>query len=104
MDFIKSFVYSTIINMSFFLVLWVSGYKCADSIILVLVPSYPSYKMDIAEFKKRFDAKVQEEKDKKMGKNVKMFDNEKYQAKIERLELMREDQYKWEVPLQVASN
>ena len=32
MDFIKSFVYLTIINMSFFLVLWISGYKCADSI------------------------------------------------------------------------
>ena len=51
--------------------------------------------MDIAEFKERFDIKVQEKKDKKVGKNVKMFNDEKYKAKIKRLEEMREDQYKW---------
>ena len=45
--------------------------------------------MDIEELRRRFDVKIEEAKGKKVGKNVKMFNNEKYVEKVNRLEKLR---------------
>ena len=50
----------------------------------------------LAEMKAAFDAKIKETMTKKTGKNVKIFDNEKYEEKIQRLEELKNNlQCKW---------